>query len=351
MQMQLSLFANAIDFIEKGIEEFIAAQGEEGKKRELKYAILHIAQGFELVLKQILSEKNPLFLLADIDSDKSDPQTVNTEKALKRISKLYAGEGMQLSKKHLDILERIRTKRNELTHYEVNLNEHHAISMIAQTFPVLDYLLKSFLNKTLIDEVSETVWEAFIKIEHIHKEYSNELRNKYTFIEYGGHWLTCGGCQMRTIADVDGELRCVYCECTFVSEEEVIRKMKGNGVKLDVIYAFIKDKNLLSVTCEDCFEDTVVYSRDDGCAICLSCEYSPYIDFIFCPNCLMDTGLVEIHFDREGNQEETATCMRCHEEIEPERCSRCCCEQFNLQTHTHGVLKLCSSCSHQYANQ
>ncbi|MEC3653513.1 hypothetical protein P9148_00100 [Bacillus siamensis] len=67
--LELRLYDNAIDFINKSKESFILA--DEGNLREFKYAILLLANGVELMLKSILEDKHPLFINENLDRVKT----------------------------------------------------------------------------------------------------------------------------------------------------------------------------------------------------------------------------------------------------------------------------------------
>lgn len=58
---KLNLKENAVDFVEKSLEEFVRGH-EDQNPREFKYAIIHLAQGLELFLKHILYEEHPYLI-------------------------------------------------------------------------------------------------------------------------------------------------------------------------------------------------------------------------------------------------------------------------------------------------
>ena len=244
-KMQLSLFANAIDFIEKGIEEFVAAE-RDGKTREYKYAILHIAQGVELILKHILSKEHQLFIYNDIDSIKHE-NTVSVEKAIIRINRLHTDS--KITDEQQKILKNIRDKRNELTHNKADVTKQHATSIITQTFPIIDYLLRRYLDTTLKVELLDDIWTSLVKIERFHREYYNDLRSKHIFIEYAGNRLTCYHCQMQTITQENSIIECVYCRSTFESEEKIIRLLEQSEMKRAIVKAYISEQDIQTCIC------------------------------------------------------------------------------------------------------
>jgi hypothetical protein len=85
--LELRLYENGIDFINKSMESFVLAS-TRNKPIEYKYAILLLATGSELILKSILEDVHPLFIKDNLDN--STDITVKAENLVNRINKVYA---------------------------------------------------------------------------------------------------------------------------------------------------------------------------------------------------------------------------------------------------------------------
>src|SRR3954464_15437800 len=84
--LELRLYENGIDFINKSMESFVLAS-ERNKPIEYKYAILLLATGSELILKSMLEDIHPLFIKDNLDS--STDITVKAENLVSRINRVY----------------------------------------------------------------------------------------------------------------------------------------------------------------------------------------------------------------------------------------------------------------------
>lgn len=360
MNMKLSLYSNAIDFIEKGIDDFI--QGEEVQENWFfKYAIINISQGVELLLKHILREKHELFIYKDIDEERPK-KTVDFSTAIKRINNVY---DIKISPKQKDILIRLRDIRNDYVHYEVKIdNYHYAAAIISETFPIIDQLLRTYLNTKLIDEVSEEIWEEFIKIERIHRDYYKELKSKYNLIKLGNEVLFCASCRMKSLITIDKTVKCVYCDKQYSSLEEAIAQLPVDKVKIQFIEGLINEKKLQSLHCPECRLSSIVFSEELEEFLCLYCNENTLFhdDIIVCSHCLKTSGVIVRETDRDGIIEQYGVCLNCQHNINPDSCDYCGEMSFHLNyleiddydsILDNGApervgMKLCDYCYYQY---
>jgi integrase len=106
--LTLTLSDNAYNFLNQSLKHYrLTTKGA----REWPFALLHLTQSIELMLKQRLSEIHPLFIFQDIDH----PQfTVSLEQALDRLNVA----GVVVGEKEKTNIRRAVKFRNLIVHYE-----------------------------------------------------------------------------------------------------------------------------------------------------------------------------------------------------------------------------------------
>lgn len=327
--MELTLFKNSIDFLSKGIDDFIEGESSQDDWY-FKYAIINISQGVELLLKHILLEKHKIFIYKDIDKDNDDEKNIKTVDfmtAINRINKLYE---IKISDKQIEILTRVRDRRNDYMHYEVNIdNYHHAVAVVSKTFPVIDQLLQNYLETKLIDEIPSEIWEEFIKIDRIHKDYFNDLKGRFELITLGNAGVPCSVCGISALHTNNEEVKCVYCQSEYLSLEEAIASIATESKKKSFINFLITEKELKTHHCSKCTTNSIVYSEKMDDLLCLECNENTVNNrkIIQCISCSKQSAII---ISEELEQEE-ALCINCGIEIQPDSCTHCGLSTFDLR--------------------
>lgn len=109
--MQLSLLENAYAFLNESLlcMNRVIQDDDDGA---MSFALVHIAQAVELMLKERLRREHPLLVLRNVDRG---DMTVSVEEALKRLQRC----GVELDQEEIAGVNRARALRNEVTHYRV----------------------------------------------------------------------------------------------------------------------------------------------------------------------------------------------------------------------------------------
>lgn len=134
--IQFDMVDNAADSIEHAIE-ILAWRDIASDERRLKQAILGIAQGVELLLKERLRRIQPSLVWEDIDKYPSlDARTVGADKA---VSRLRAIGGINLLKVDEQLIKALRRTRNAIEHFEWHTSITEAKSIVG---PALSFALE-----------------------------------------------------------------------------------------------------------------------------------------------------------------------------------------------------------------
>lgn len=195
--IELSLLENAESFTSEGIRCAIRA---ENKPDEWKFAILHIVQAIELVLKEILRREHESFIYDNIDNPKN---TVSLLKALSRICKVSE---IEFSKDDVKKIKMAVKFRNNFVHKDVNYQPMQMKVTFAQMISFLQHCYTSFLDKRLDDFVGKDLWEKVIDVEKYVKELYLRMKSKHD-----SSCLTeiCPKCCMESF--VLGKEKCFVC--------------------------------------------------------------------------------------------------------------------------------------------
>jgi hypothetical protein len=107
--LKLNLVDNARSFIEEALNKAIQA---EDAPHQWKFAIIHLVQGIELSLKELLRIEHPILIYRNIDNPR---ETVSQKEAIKRLVRLRSFE---LSEDENNALTMAITLRNNMIHHE-----------------------------------------------------------------------------------------------------------------------------------------------------------------------------------------------------------------------------------------
>lgn len=275
------LYDNAIDFINKSMQSYLIAE-EDSNPKEYKYAILFLATGTELILKSILQNKHPLFVLSNIDS--LDDKTVGAEKLIPRINRVYADENIRIQNKDAENFKSIREVRNSIMHKDVRFDVAPN-TMYAKTLYSLDRIVQQFLKKTLHDQVDS--WNSIVDSETIRKEYYS----KVVGYKLDNSAIPCSVCSLeKLLVDQDNSkgLKCFHCNQKYSTVVDAIKSIEDLDLReeLFVSYLYIlKSKHVPVDTCPLCgVPDYLQFDSSSNSLICFDCGVIPSDECIECKN-------------------------------------------------------------------
>ncbi len=138
--LEFTLLENGLDFIAKALEEL---RGDP-KPRNLKYAVLHLKAGTDLLLKERLRMHDWRQLFADVDDAdeqrfaEGDFVSPGTSEVLKR---LRDAAGVTIRSRDKRTLRRLRMLRNRIEHFAVRDEKDAVVAVAAKTLSfALDFV-------------------------------------------------------------------------------------------------------------------------------------------------------------------------------------------------------------------
>lgn len=139
------LLDNALDYVLSAAEH--AAQGAP---RDLKYAVLHLFAGVELLLKARLLEEHWSLLFADADKasqqrlDSGDFKSVDFETAVSRLNNVA---DVEIDREAIARLNALRGLRNRIQHFGASINKPQVQSQIGYVANFVIEFVKEHLSE------------------------------------------------------------------------------------------------------------------------------------------------------------------------------------------------------------
>lgn len=149
MQQSINLRENAISFINESIHN---ARRSKRQPRYWSFAILHLIQGLELLMKHVLEQEHPLFIYEDIDNPKN---TIGLGLCLERLKSIAKAE---IDEKEERAVKRASTLRNKIVHHEYELNPDYYASAYVDLFEFIHYFHTRHLPGELHDQIDARLW-------------------------------------------------------------------------------------------------------------------------------------------------------------------------------------------------
>ena len=289
--MKITLVENGLDFILSALEY---AQLNEVNGRGLKYSVLHLADGVELILKEKLRREHWSLLFADVNKaaqegfKTGDFKSVDFEECVKRLENILALD----LKAHIELLRILRRIRNKLQHFEYEGSREQVISILVRTWSFILDFLHTHLPDVVKDQDTtiEKIKQLMVANEQFLEERLAEIQPKIDAMEDAEAVLKCPFCLQEALY-ISGvkDPNCVFCYYTASPEEAVVEWCNE-------IFGFQDPKERytdpLWFECPECGSETLVQQEFGGMTppipewVCFSCGQTWGHDGIrFCDNC------------------------------------------------------------------
>ncbi|MDM5313850.1 hypothetical protein [Peribacillus frigoritolerans] len=156
MKIKLSLLDNAYDFLNNSLNDFHLGTNEdypEDYKRFWKSSLVNLVQSMELIFKEVLRRENEIFIYENIDTPK---KTVSISTALLRLKNILK---LDITYKDEKTIKKAIDLRNDMIHFEVELNIHELSTIYTIIFEFLHSFHYRFLGEELHNSIHSDYWE------------------------------------------------------------------------------------------------------------------------------------------------------------------------------------------------
>ena len=307
--MGLTMLENGLDFIIDSILHLKKAEKDDCKvkEQEIKYSLLHLSSGIELILKSRLYREHWTYIFSDMNKanreclDNGSFRSVESGVIIDRLERLCE---IQIDKKSKEAFESLRRLRNQMEHFTIKDN-----------FPAVEACINNSLgaiNKFIVDnyndftspisvsfkyddefgltELEEKLIEELIKhTAELKEHYEDALKIATAKAEdevLSEELVECPSCK-------ETFLKCGYknsnkCHCFFCAYEEDGERVANEY--LSIIqglnkYEIIKNGGEYPVyECPECGRDSFI--SVNGRYMCFSCGMYYYENEVtFCDEC------------------------------------------------------------------
>ncbi|MEK5215366.1 hypothetical protein [Psychrobacillus sp. FSL H8-0487] len=267
MELQLNVLDNGLDFINKCLYEL---EDSTDHAPSIKYAVLHLNAGIELIFKARLSNDHWAFVFEDLNKAKYDSyiegdfKSINLDTALSRLQHICK---ISISEQFISSIDRLKKTRNRIEHFQINENHYQLRAII---YDSLSYIVP-FINREFPKIYGNSTFNEISKLLHSQENYlcerykriKNELTSNHSFK------IDCPQCNQEHTLDVDEEI-CIFCN------------YGGNLAINDFIYKYADlDKEAGTFTykefdslkyCPFCHNESLIISSSEEYCKCLTCK-------------------------------------------------------------------------------
>ncbi len=286
--VQLSMLENGLDFIRSGLKHI----AKPVSKFDLKYAVLHLSAGIELVLKDRLRREDwtQIFVKPeDATPEKlksGNFKSVNLHQCLERLEEHCP---VELPDKAL--LQSFKDQRNPIEHFELN---HSRAALEASSAIVLgsllDFIGEAYEEEDLSRDESDLLQEIRTSLAEFKRFTTERMAEIQWFLEdhkkHHGEIVVCPSCiQDALMADCD--VKCAFCGYA-ASAEDAAELYITNTLGVSRYYCMKEGETYPLRNCPNCDNEALVYeegyTENDG--ICFACGNTPSPgDLTSCDQC------------------------------------------------------------------
>jgi hypothetical protein len=286
--LQLSMLENGLDFIVSGLKHI----GSPVSKFDLKYAVLHLSAGIELVLKDRLRREDwtQIFVKPDEATEeelKSGTfKSVNLYQCLERLE-----EHCPVPLPDKALLLSFKDQRNPIEHFALN---HSREALEASSAVVLgaliDFIGDAYEEEDFSREESELLQQIRTGLAEFQRFTVERMADIQPLLEehkqHYGRIVVCPSC-MQDALMTDCDVRCAFCGYA-ASAENAAEFYIANTIGTSRHYSMKEGETYPLRNCPNCDNEALVfeegYTESNG--VCFACGDTPSpSEYVSCDQC------------------------------------------------------------------
>ena len=299
--MKYSMLENGMDFIISGISYLQKAEQEDIEQsiqdRELKYALLHLSSGIELVFKSRLNIEHWTYIFDDMNkaSKKSyrdgSLKTVDSSTAIDRLEKMC---GYIFDAKQKEHLKRLRDARNRFEHGFIDNNQRAIENIINKALEVIvDFLGKNYDefeipsnislledNEGLTDREKDYYKELTVTIKGLKSHHDDAVKlalSRALNITLEEYLIECPECGEKLLRHGDGDTKCECYFCGYSDDSmNVAKRYIENVLNISEYEVGHHGGEFPLYICPDCGSESMV--KANGSYFCFECGMKYNLD-------------------------------------------------------------------------
>lgn len=284
-RINLNMLENGLDFISKSLDTI------EKQDEDLKYSLINLHAGIQLLLKEILFQEHWSLIFQNIETAErvklksGDFVSANHDTLINRLQKI---SGIKFDKNLLDMMDWLRKERNKTEHYHFDVTADVLKSNIVKLFA---YLIPFIKSEMIESEFIDSDNERFTEILKYLNEFDEYVTERLELIQ-------------GKLKDIDVILHCPVCSqetVEFIDETDA--------------FCYFCDENIENFTEKyiDSFVDTYSHVMDGGEDPLLECPECDLETFL----CLDGHQYICLTCGVKPTQDDLTTCSgpRCNEKL------------------------------------
>ena len=215
--VQYTLLDNALDYLVQA-----SKHAGEASPRDWKFALLHLASGVELLLKAKLQQEHWSLIFAKPDQvskalfASGQFQSIDSRTAIERLSK---AAGIDLSPEDRNLLESIRTYRNRVQHFAIDVEEQAIKSLMGKGFAFTVRFIEQSLSGAIDDRGKSLVQDIVVGLKEYEEFTSERMNQLLDELSQFKDYAFCFRCDQCALGLGNGNPRCLFCGLTSSPEE------------------------------------------------------------------------------------------------------------------------------------
>jgi hypothetical protein len=217
MKFEWDLLENALDFIYVALERL---SQDKLSKQDLKYGLLHLSSGVELLFKEALRREHWSLIFRDPDQatvealNSGDFKSVDFESCLKRLQNIASVR--KLSKSQQTELLGFRQKRNQLEHFGITGPPDAVIASSAHLMSTVVDFMKDQLEPNKWDQACKDCYERITRKLYEFKEFvahrNDEIMPLLEQARMNSTVVICGSCfEVTLLLRNSSQPNCLFC--------------------------------------------------------------------------------------------------------------------------------------------
>lgn len=270
--IQFDLIENGLDFITSGVEHIL----KEKSPHELKYAILHLSAGTELLLKEMLKIEHWTLIFENPNHAKyellknGEFKSVDFETLIIRLTNICQ---IKITDKEKSILKQLKKLRNKIEHFEFNENIEAIKSLSSKVLCLILNFINNNIEHDSLSLTSQDYVERLRKALVKFKEFSNlrtaQIKLKLEETQKKFKIESCPLCRQSTFV-LNDPLECIF--CGYTDEPETVARLYAENILGTSYHICMTDGGEFPVVdCIHCDGNETFVSKGYDGYVCFNC--------------------------------------------------------------------------------
>lgn len=211
-RIRFNLLENALDFLKSAVE-YTRTRDED--ERNIKYGLLHLCDGIELLIKCRLNAEHWTLVLENVDRTSvtnfatGDFRSASWENSIRRLEEIV---GVAFSKKEKRLLEHLRKLRNRIQHFDVSISRDEGVSVLAEGLHLaVQFSETKLVSEEWLEEDLKEVRKALTTFDEFVAHRMRALESRIAEIQEWGFVVPCPQCRQDALFADSERTQCLFC--------------------------------------------------------------------------------------------------------------------------------------------